>query len=111
MSDQPGRKWNVDPKTNELYYYSKSEGAYIYNTGRKVYQRIHGQHAGSQLDQDPPLPPPPQKTLILRCRWKYKTCSIDSIRQLAVKQLGPLAENYPIETQFVDDGKPAKFIW
>jgi hypothetical protein len=106
MSDPPRReKWSLDPNTNSYYYYSKSEGAYIYQSGRKVYCHLQGRRGvASQLDQDPPLPPPPHQTILLLCRRKYRNCSPDFIRLLAIQEVGPKAEYLPLEIQYMDEG-------
>lgn len=111
MADPPrGRKWNLDPNTKSYYYYSKSEGAYIYQSGRKVYCHLRGRRGvASQLDQDHPLPPPPQQTILLVCRKKYRSCSPDFLRQLAIKKVGPEAEYLPLEVHYIDD-RVSRFI-
>jgi hypothetical protein len=38
MAPFPG--WNLDHNRNQYYYYSEEEGAYIYQSGEKIY--IHG---------------------------------------------------------------------
>jgi hypothetical protein len=50
--------WILDPQRNSYYYYSISEGAYIYEDGSKVdFRSQRSESDASQLDLDPPPAP------------------------------------------------------
>jgi hypothetical protein len=49
--------WKLDPSTNEYYYFSNQENAYVYTSGRRVH--VAHQPIPSGLNaSSPPLPPP-----------------------------------------------------